>query len=409
MDIFQKRRFHLLKKIKAPILLRTNPSGDHHGLSSYRQDPNFLYLTGCPEEGAVVLLNKKNVIFFVTKSAEMNETWTGKLPSFEEIKKKYRATKVLDIASMEKILPHLILGKEVYVNTVSNPLKQDSLDKALAKALREKRKKKINAVLETLRVRKDAEEIKKLQRAVEITKEAFLDVMKKAKQGLHEYEIEALLLYHYKRNAAILGYEIIAASGKNALVLHYTKNKDLLKKGELLLLDSGADFEHYTADVTRTFPVSGKFNAEQKELYTIVLEANKEAIKLIKPGVMFKDVHHKAINVLVDGLMKLGLLKGEKKQILQEKTYRRFFMHGTSHWLGLEVHDCQQCKKGILEEGMVLTVEPGLYIPDAKDIPPKYRGIGIRIEDDVLVTKTGHKVLTAKIPKEIKDIEKVMK
>jgi len=230
---------------------------------------------------------------------------------------------------------------------------------------------------------------------------------------MYEYEIEAVLEFHFRRlGAAGPAYPSIVASGANATILHYISNDCQMKEGDLLLIDAAAEFGCYCSDVTRTFPVGARFSPVQREVYSLVLTAQKEAIALTRPGVRFDDIHQRATEILIDGLKEFGLLSGETKEIIEKGDHRRFYMHRTSHWLGMDVHDVGKYKIGeesrVLEPGMVLTVEPGLYIAeDAEGVDARYRGIGIRIEDDVLVTAEGHEVLTKAIPKEIDDIETI--
>jgi Xaa-Pro aminopeptidase len=230
---------------------------------------------------------------------------------------------------------------------------------------------------------------------------------------MYEYEIEAVLEFHFRRlGAAGPAYPSIVASGANATILHYISNDCQMKDGDLLLIDAAAEFGCYCSDVTRTFPVGARFSPVQREVYSLVLTAQKEAIAMTRPGVRFDDIHQRTTEILVDGLREFGLLSGTTKEIIEKGDHRRFYMHRTSHWLGMDVHDVGKYKIGeesrVLEPGMVLTIEPGLYIAeDAEGVDARYRGIGIRIEDDVLVTADGHEVLTKAIPKEIDDIEMI--
>ena len=238
--------------------------------------------------------------------------------------------------------------------------------------------------------------------------------MKQTKIGKKEFEIQAILEYEFRKNGSQRnGYPSIVATGENACTLHYTKNNSTLKNNDLLLIDAGAEFDYYTADITRTWPVNGHFSSFQKEIYQIVLEAQKNSINIIKPGIPLTLVHETAIKTLVDGLIDLKLLEGSRDYIIETKKYLDYFMHGTSHWLGIDVHDVgnykQQEENTLLTPGMIFTVEPGIYIgQQISSVPEKYKNIGIRIEDNLLVTESGHEILSKKIPKEITEIEEII-
>ena len=262
-----------------------------------------------------------------------------------------------------------------------------------------------------LRLKKSAAEIETMRRAARVSREAHVLAMREARPGRHENEIDALIEYTFRRLGSTgPAYTNIVAGGANACILHYVENDDALRDGDLVLIDAGAEWDYYASDVTRTFPVNGVFNAEQRALYAIVLEAQERAIRHVKSGVSFVSVHEQALAVLCDGLVRLGLLAGPVAEAIEKEAYKRFYMHRTSHWLGLDVHDCgayvHDGRSRTLEPGMVLTVEPGLYVAEDDDtVEARWRGIGIRIEDDVLVTERGHDVLTAGIPKSIEEIE----
>jgi len=269
-------------------------------------------------------------------------------------------------------------------------------------------------ILHEMRLFKSTAELKLMRRAAEVSAAAHANAMQKCKPGLYEYQVEAELLYHFAQNGLrAVAYPSIVAAGKNACVLHYTENTDKIKSGDLLLIDAGAECDHYAADITRTFPISGRFTEPQKQLYQLVLDAQTAALEHIKPGVPWNLAHEASVEVLTKGLVALGLLKGKVSKLIKDEKYKQFYMHRIGHWLGMDVHDVGDYKINqewrLLEPGMVLTVEPGLYIPvDCKTVDAKWRGIGIRIEDDVLVTAQGHEVLTGDVPKTIADIEALM-
>jgi len=252
-----------------------------------------------------------------------------------------------------------------------------------------------------------------MDQAAQVSVEAHKKAMKASRPGMMEYEIEAVLLNEFNRKGMRApAYPSIVAAGANACVLHYTENRSELKDGDLLLIDAGVENDSYASDITRTFPISGTFTEPQKQLYELVLKAQLAAIEIIKPGCLWNQPHDLAIAILTEGLIKLGLLIGERETLVKEEAYKRFYMHRTGHWLGMDVHDVGDYMTNgewrSLEEGMVLTVEPGLYVPNDSDIDPCWWGIGIRIEDDVLVTQTGYRVLTAGLPKTVVEIESYM-
>ena len=268
-------------------------------------------------------------------------------------------------------------------------------------------------ILQEMRLIKTSEELELMRRSATIAAQAHLAAMKAVKAGMYEFEIEAIIEHHFRRSGANApAYNSIVGTGANATILHYVENNCQIKDGDLLLVDAGAEYEHYCSDITRTYPANGRFSIEQKEIYEIVLNAQLAAIEKVKPGAAFDDVHQAALDVIVDGLFNLGLLSGEREKVIEEKQYQKFFMHRTSHWLGIDTHDVGKYKQSeesrILEPGMILTVEPGIYIRPMDDVPAKYHNIGIRIEDDVLVTEQGSEILTALVPKQINELEAII-
>jgi Xaa-Pro aminopeptidase len=271
----------------------------------------------------------------------------------------------------------------------------------------------LDHLLHDMRLFKSRGEITAMRRAARIAAAAHVRAMQACQPGKWEYEIEAEFLHEFRRHNATTSYQPIVGGGPNGCILHYVENKDQLKEGELLLIDAGCEYESYASDITRTFPVSGRFSAEQRALYEVVLEAQLAAIDKVRPGNHWDDPHDAAVRVLTRGLVKLGLLKGRVPTLVKNGEYRRFYMHRTGHWLGLDVHDVGDYKVGeawrLLEPGMVLTVEPGLYIaPGSKGVAKKWWGTGIRIKDDVLVTADGPDVLSADAPKDPEEIERLM-
>ncbi|RMD97123.1 MAG: Xaa-Pro dipeptidase, partial [Deltaproteobacteria bacterium] len=321
-------------------------------------------------------------------------------------------------------LPGLIENREtLYFSWDCNPDFERMLLRTIYRMRRQKRRgtypptRLVDAgtILHEMRLHKGEEEVALLRRAAEVTAAGHLAAMRSVRPGMFEYEVEALVEHAFRSRGAIgPGYPSIVGGGANAVILHYIENRSPLRAGDLLLIDAGAEVEHYyTADVTRTFPISGRFSESQRQLYEIVLAAQKNAIATVRPGATMRDVHLRAVETITHGLLELGWLEGNLETSIEEEAYRPFYMHQTSHWLGMDVHDAGDYFRGgrerPLEAGMVLTVEPGLYVaPGSKGVDPRYHGIGIRIEDDVLVTPQGHEVLTSMIPKEIAEIESVM-
>ena len=272
---------------------------------------------------------------------------------------------------------------------------------------------KLSQVLNELRIYKSSAEIKAMRTAATISVQAHIRAMKSIQIGKWEYQVEADIMHEFMRNnCQSPAYPSIVGSGKNGCILHYIKNNSRIKDKDLILIDAGAEFDYYAADITRTFPVNGKFTTTQKALYSLILDAQKAAISKVRPGNHCNQPHEAAVLILTQGLIHLGLLKGKIKTLIRNKRYCDFYMHRTSHWLGMDVHDVGDYKIDgkwrLLKKGMVLTIEPGLYIRAPNSISKKWHFIGIRIEDDVLVTKTGHEVLTQDAPREIKEIEDLM-
>jgi Xaa-Pro aminopeptidase len=444
----------------------------------YRQENNLYYLTNIKQEGTVLVLipgaKRTRQILFIPRRDPYNETWNGRMMSFEEARDRSGVQEVWDKKMLNGFLAFLAprleaeMAKQGSVSKPSEKLSaqwQDDFQKLIEaikageadlfllarpspRDIREYRQerdfaeinkaaspglriKSAHAIFAELRQRKSEWELKLLQHAVDITSEAFHRVFAITNPGMYEYEIQSEFEYTFRRrNADFWGYPSIVGSGANATTLHYQTSQDRLPENGLLLMDCGAEFDHYSADITRTIPISGKFTKEQAEIYQIVYQAQIEAIKAVRPGntmstrhdpnISANSVHGRAVEVVKEGLLRLGLITSKNSE-----EYRVWFMHGTSHWLGMNVHDVGDSSKP-LAPGMVLTVEPGIYIRhDALDVLPKtlemevfikavrpafekYKGIGIRIEDDVMVTDTGHKVMSAAIPSKLEDVEAAM-
>jgi len=426
-QIYTARREAFVKQIgegvaifpAAPLSIRS-----HDTEYRYRQDNDLYYLTGFPEPESVCLLSpqhdKERFILFVRPRDKDKEIWTGKRFGVEGAKEIFGADAAYPIDKLDEVLPEHIAAVEKVYYALGRDERMNAKILELMNRGRLQRPRSGRGpvslidpgeILHEQRLRKSAEEIGLMRRAVTASAAAHHAAMTQARPGMYEYEIEALLEFHFRRlGAEGPAYPSIVAAGANATILHYTLNNQRMQEGALLLIDAAAEYGCYCSDVTRTFPVGARFSPLQRDIYNLVLTAQKQAIAMVCPGVRFDDVHQRATEILVDGLREFGLLKGQTWEIIEKGEHRRFYMHRTSHWLGMDVHDVGKYKldevSRTLEPGMVLTVEPGIYIAeDAEGVDDRYRGIGVRIEDDVLVTAEGHEVLSAAIPKDIDDIE----
>jgi Xaa-Pro aminopeptidase len=380
----------------------------------YRQDSNFYYLTGFKEDNAALVFVKKGsvskVYLFVQKKDPKLELWTGKRLGVTKAKRRFFVNDIFTIDKLNiKMKDFLEQKKNLYYDFKVQNEKIDQL-KQLSKNILDYRNGA--PIVEKMRLIKSSAEVRLIKKALEITKEAHHKAMWASKQLSFEYELQAEIEYIFKKNGAYSdAYTSIVASGDNANTLHYIDNSMSLKYGDLILIDAGCEYNYYSSDITRTIPVSGKFTKPQKELYQLVLDVEKKIISQIKPNILRSKLQQEAEKLLCEGMIKLGILKGNLKQLLKKKAHKKYFPHGIGHYMGLDVHDQnpyknKEDKEIPLKAGMVLTIEPGIYLPkDDKKIPKKYRGIGIRIEDDILVTKNGYKNLSYDIKKEIKDIE----
>jgi len=393
----------------------------------FRQHSDFHYLSAFPEPESVIVLlpgrEQGEYILFCREKDEVMETWHGRRYGQVGAKKQFGCDDAFPIDDIDDILPGLMEGRERIYYEFGNHAEFDNRIMGWINTLRSQVKQgahppgeliDLSHVLHDMRLFKSKAEIEIMRKVAELSAKAHIQAMKKCKVGMNELEIEAELKYQFaKQGARFEAYNSIVAGGENACILHYVENDCELKDGELLLIDAGAELDGYAADITRTFPINGKYSDEQKQVYEWVLKANKQAIKQIKPGNVWTAPHDAAVRVLTQGLIKLGILKGKLDTLIDEEAYKTFYMHKTGHWLGLDVHDVGDYlidkEPRILEEGMVLTVEPGLYFaPKTKGLDKKWWGIGVRIEDDVVVTKKGHEVLSKNATKELKAIEKLM-
>ncbi|MBW4643057.1 MAG: aminopeptidase P N-terminal domain-containing protein [Goleter apudmare HA4340-LM2] len=426
---YRERRQQVMSKIgNSTAIFRSAPTAEQ----AYRQDSDFFYLTGFNEPQAVAVLaphhpEHKFVLFVQPKDRE-KEVWTGYVCGVDAAKEIYGADAAYPIAELDEKLPQYLekadriyyhLGRDRnFNNTILNHY-QSLLQTYPKRGTGPTAIEDTGLILGSMRLIKSPSELELMRQAAAIAIEAHNHAREFAAPGRYEYEIQAEIEHIFRRRGGNgPAYSSIVASGANACVLHYIENNRQIQDGDLLLIDAGCDYSHYNSDITRTFPVNGKFTAEQKILYEIVLAAQKQAIAQVQPGNTFKSVHDTAVRVITTGLVELGILTGEVGKLIEEEKYKPYYMHRTSHWLGLDVHDVGVYQHGddkpqILQPGQILTVEPGLYIvPDTKlaedqpETDSRWVGIGIRIEDDVLVTATGHEVLTAGVPKEIQEIER---
>jgi Xaa-Pro aminopeptidase len=336
----------------------------------------------------------------------------------------YGADAAYDIAMLDRVLPKYLENVDQLYYRFGNNEHFDRNVISTIKSLREKGRGGLRApttiidpgtIVHEMRLRKDAEDLKSLRRAVQISAEGHLAAMKHCRPGMYEYELEAVIEFVFRKNGASgVGYPSIVGSGYNTTILHYNTNNDRIDDGDLVLVDAGAEYHLFSGDITRTFPANGKFSKAQQAIYDAVLTTNKEVIKMVKPGESFMKLHEKAVEVISDQLLGLGLVSGDRDEIIEKGSYKKFFMHRTGHWLGMDVHDVGHYRVEDdwrkLEPGMVFTVEPGIYIPAGSEgVSKEYFNIGVRIEDDVLVTENGYEVLTTMAPKEVGDVEAAMR
>ncbi len=393
----------------------------------YRPDSDFFYITGFPEQEAVAVLvpgrpHGEFILFCRERDPEM-ETWHGRRAGLDGAIEQYGADDAFPITDIDDILPGLLENRErVYYAMGCNP----EFDRQVMEWINLLRKKSRAGVhtpgefialdhqLHDMRLYKSAAEIKMMRQAARISAKAHVRAMQVCQPGMMEYQVEAELRHEFMRGGArFQAYPAIVGGGANGCILHYTENDAPLHDGDLLLIDAGCELQCYASDITRTFPVNGRFSKEQRALYEVVLESNYAAIEQVRPGNHWNHPHEAALKVLTRGLVRLGLLKGSVSSLIKNEEYRKFFMHRTGHWLGMDVHDVGDYKIGdewrVLEPGMVLTIEPGLYVAEGtKGVAKKWWNIGIRIEDDVLVTRDGCEVLTNGVPKEPDEIEAIM-
>ena len=428
---FSRRRKQLLKMLEPgdiAILPAANMKIRNRDVEyRYRPDSDFYYLTGFPEPEAVAVFipGRKHgeYVLFCREHDAVQETWVGPRAGQDGACDDYAADDSFPINDIDDILPGLMENTERVFYTMGNNSKFDARVIKWVNRLRDRASSGVHApgefiglehVVHEMRLFKSATEIRAMRKAAQISVAAHERAMRACKPGMNEYELEAELLYEFMRQGSpSTAYSSIVGGGNNACTLHYIDNCAPLNDGDLVLIDAGAEYDYYAADITRTFPVNGTYSKAQKALYEVVLAAQTAAIEQLKPDNHWNAPHEAAVRAMTEGLVDLGLLKGRVPTLIKNEAYKRFYMHRTGHWLGMDVHDVGDYKLGdewrVLEKGMVMTVEPGLYIPlGSKGVAKKWQGIGIRIEDDVLVTKDGHDVLTGGLASSVDEVEALM-
>lgn len=430
LDEFRRRRQELMALME-PNSVAILGSGRLQMRNSdvdfpFRQDSNFLYLTGfCEPESVLVLAPGREhgeAILFCRERDPDHERWYGRMTGPDRAMQLYQLDDAFPISDIDDIVPGLIEGRSRLYHQMGIDRAFDDRLLGWVNSLRNNRQGgaqppgemvQLGQYVHELRLFKSQQEIAVMKHAAAVTTGAHKRLMEIAEPGLSEQRFETELNYQFGLGGARSpAYPSIVGAGANACILHYIENDQPMNDGDLVLIDAGAEYEHYASDVTRTFPVSGRFSDAQRALYNIVLRANVAAIDKVQPGNHWNEPHEAATRVITEGLLELGLLEGELETLIEEEAFKKFYMHRTGHWLGLDVHDVGEYKVGdawrVFEPGMVTTVEPGIYISDDADVPARYRGIGIRVEDDVLVTRKGNEVLTAGVAKDPDEIESYM-
>ena len=430
---FQERRDILAGEmgLRSIAIIATSPVAMRNRDADYkfRSDSSFFYLTGFAEPEAVAVIETFDTeeegysysLFCRERDREM-EIWNGYRAGVDGAVDDYDADEAYAIDLLDDEILEKLQNKDKLFYRIGQQADFDArVAKWIATASGESRKGalvpaqviQLDRIIDELRLHKSADELELMQIASDISAEAHTRAMQMVKPGMMEYALEAELNYVFGKNGCVPSYNSIVGGGANGCILHYVENDKELKDGDLVLIDAACEYQLYASDITRTFPVNGKFSPEQKALYEVILKAQLAAIDAVQVGNSYKEPHYVAVRIMVQGLLDLGLMQGNLEEIIQKESFRQFYMHGTGHWLGMDVHDVGSYKvEGdwrTYEEGMVVTVEPGLYIaPDDETVDAKWRGIGIRIEDDVAVTKNGPRVLTAAVVKSVEEIETLM-
>jgi Xaa-Pro aminopeptidase len=443
--VFARRRRALLERMGPgsiallPAAPETPRNRDVH--HPFRQDSDFYYLTGFPEPEAIAVLapgGEHEFLLFCRERDPHMEIWHGRRAGPQGAMERYGVDNAHPIAEIDKLLPPLLENRERVFYAIGYNPDFDQRMMGWINQVRGKARTGVRApvtfvalehLLHAMRLRKEPEEIAVMRESARIAAEAHQRAMRACRPGRMEYELEAEILYTFIRNGAGWAYPSIVGGGDNSCILHYTENNALLRDGDIVLIDAGAEVDGYASDITRSFPVNGRFSGEQRAIYELVLAAQKAAIAQVRPGCHFNEPHEAAVRTLTEGLAALGVLQGDVEELIEAEQHKPFYMHRTGHWLGMDVHDVGDYKTGddwrLFEPGMVTTIEPGLYIPaggkvlDAHwarlgvhletELDERWQRIGVRIEDDVLVTTEGNEVLTAAAPKEVDEIEALMR
>jgi Xaa-Pro aminopeptidase len=424
-----QRRERLVSLMKQGVaVVRTAPerARNRDSVYPYRFDSYFYYLSAFPEpEAALVLIagaEPRSILFCREKNTE-REIWDGFRYGPDQAREIFGFEEAHPISELDELMPKLLANQPSVFWDVGADCDWDTRVIGWINKVRAQVRSGVTApaeicdirvFLDDMRLIKDQHELGAMRRAADISTEAHRRAMRATRPGLREYEVEAEIVHEFRRRGAQApAYTPIVAGGANSCVLHYVQNDAILKDGELVLIDAGCELDGYASDITRTFPVGGKFAGPQRDIYEMVLAAQAAAIAEVKPGAEWENPHNAAVKVLAQAMVDLGLCKGTVDSAIESGDYRRFFMHRTGHWLGLDVHDAGDYKRNgkwvELRPGMVLTVEPGCYVRPGEGVPEKFWNIGVRIEDDALVTGSGCEIITAAAPKKIEDIESLMR
>lgn len=427
---YEARRLRLLRNLKTnaiviiPSAQETVRSNDTE--YSFRQNSDFYYLTGFNEPDCFLVLSNSSThastphtTLFLRPKDDFAEIWHGRRLGISDAPRALLLDAAYCVDDIDEILPDMLDGHDYLYYALGDNLPSDDIVQCAMSVCKHAPKQSkqapasivdVSRFIHAMRVIKSPQEIALMQQSADISCAAHKAAMTLCKPGVFEYQLEATILYtfamHGARHAA---YNSIVGGGENACILHYVENKDALADGDLVLIDAGSEFQGYAADITRTFPVNGRFSEAQKELYNIVLSTQLSSISQLVPGRTIAEVMKSAVIMITQGLLDLGILKGELNTCIEEEAYKAYFMHGLGHYLGLDVHDVGNYKENghdrLLEAGMVMTVEPGIYVSKKANVPEKYKGIGVRIEDNIVITRSGNEVLTRNVPKRIEDIE----
>ena len=428
ISIYKNRRENLLEVLpENSVLLIPGAETQYRNSDSsfpFRQESNFYYLSGFCEPASLIAITKKDnkitSLMFVPPKDKLKEIWDGYRAGPIGAVKDFLFDKAYDNTQIDEMLPDILFGSDIVLYPIGkkNGFDQKVIDWTSEASKKDRHSKSLNisdasSIIGNARLIKDDHEISLIKKACSISADAHIEAMKSVKVGDSEQFIESMYIHEFsKRGARYPAYNPIVAGGENACVLHYVENNQQLNNDDLLLVDAGCEYEMYAADITRTFPVSGKFSDEQLAIYKVVLDAMNGAIDMVKPGNHIMQPQEISEKVITEGLVKLGLLDGDPEELHKSGAYKEFYMHKIGHWLGLDVHDAGDYVEGEeymkFKPGMITTIEPGIYISSSMDVDDKWKGIGIRIEDDILVTKDGNENLTKKVPSDPEEIESLM-